>query len=65
MEYGLELCLRIKNPTLPVSVVAPPDTASIIVRREGEIFVAPWSRFQVTDGRATTVNENAEWAPDS
>ena len=34
-EYGLELCFGSKNETLFVSVVGPPDIASINVLREG------------------------------
>ena len=62
-DYGLELHLGDTNPTLPISVVAPPDTASNIVLREGETTVAPWTLFHVTYGKATTVQETAEWAP--
>ena len=57
MEYGLEMRLRNKKSSLSVSVAAPPDTASIIVLREGETPVAPWSLFQATYGRAMLVQE--------
>ena len=45
-------------------MVAPPDTASIIVLCEGSFPGAPWALFQVTFGKATTVQEIAEWVHD-
>ena len=40
-EYGLELCRGDKHPSLLVSVVAPPDTASITILCESETSIAP------------------------
>ena len=64
-NMDLNCVLETTNPTLSVDAVAPLDIASIIVLREGEGTVAPWSLFQVTYGKATAVQEYVEWVPDS
>ena len=59
--YGLELRRGDKNPSLSVSVVAPPDTASITILCEGETSIAPWTIFHINYGKATAVHETVEW----
>ena len=60
-EYGLELCRGEKNLSLSVSVVAPPDTASITILCEGETSIAPWTFVHINYGKATAVRETVEW----
>ena len=48
-----------ENTTLRMSVVAAPDTASVVVLYESDSQVAPWTLFQVTYGRFSTVQETA------
>ena len=59
--YGVELCLGIKDPTLSVSVVAPPTTASITVMCKGDTLIAPWTIFHIDYGKSTGVHTTAEW----
>ena len=59
--YGLELRRGDKNPSLSVSVVAPPDTASITILCERETSIAPWTIFHGNYGTTTAVHETAEW----
>ena len=61
MACGLELCRGENNPSLSVSVVAPPDTASITILCKSETSIAPWTIFHINYGKATAVHETAEW----
>ena len=54
-EYGMEIRFGMKKESLSVSVVAPPDTASVVALYENDSQVAPWTLFQVTYGRSATV----------